>query len=172
MNLYFRLLRMILTSTRKRDRGLWDTAVTRWRVQLTDLDAVGHMNNAKYLALMDLGRVDMMMRSGLWKQAQDRGWYMVVAAQTIRYRRSLQPRQRFELHTRIIGTDAKAMYMEQAFRVGADLYAHAVVQVRVLRKEGGSVDSTELLETIGEPPHPLELPAWVEDWAKGVREAR
>lgn len=171
MNLYFRLLRMLLTSSRKRRyQDLWETGVTRFRVQLSDLDTVGHMNNAKYLALMDLGRVDLMLGCGAWKRTQDQGWYPVVAAQSIRYRRSLQPRQRFELHTRILGVDEKAIYMEQAFRVGDELYAHAVVQTRFLRKSGGSVDSAELVALFGGLPEDRVLPTWVADWAAGVRQ--
>lgn len=171
MNLYFRLLRLLLTSFRRAYRDMWETGVTRFRVQLSDLDSVGHMNNAKYLALMDLGRVDLMLRSGSWKRTRKQEWYPVVAAQTIRYRRSLQPRQRFELHTRVIGVDEKALYMEQAFRVGGELYAHAVVQCRFLRRSGGSVDTTELVELLGGLPADRELPQWVRDWAVGVRQS-
>lgn len=174
MNLYFRLLRMLLTSawgrSRRTYRDMWETGVTRFRVQLSDLDTVGHMNNAKYLALMDLGRVDLMMGSGSWKKTQQAGWYPVVAAQSIRYRRSLAPRQRFELHTRVLGIDEKAVYMEQVFRVGDELYAHAVVQCRFLRKSGGSVDAAELVELFGGLPEDRVLPQWVADWATGVRQ--
>lgn len=170
MNLYARLLRVLLSAWRRRDLGVWDTAVTRYRVRPTDLDSGGHMNNAKYLALMDLGRVDQLLRSGLWHAAGRRGWYPVVAAQTIRYRRSLRPRQAFELHTRMLGVDERALYVEQQFRVGEELYARAVVQTRFLRKTGGSVDVAELLEIIGPVPADRVLPEWVQDWAVGVRQ--
>lgn len=170
MNLYARLIRLLLTSWRRRDLDTWDTAITRFRVAPTDLDSVGHMNNAKYLAVMDLGRVDMLLRSRLWQTTDRRGWYPVVSAQTIRYRRSLRPWQAFELHTRILGFDERAMYVEQAFRVGGELYAHAVVQTRYLRKSGGRVDAVELIEAIGPVPADRQVPEWVLDWAAGVRQ--
>lgn len=171
MNLYFRLLRLLLTSSRRAYRDMWETGVTRYRVQPSDLDTVGHMNNAKYLALMDLGRVDLMLRSGSWKRTREQGWYPVVAAQTIRYRRSLQPWQRFELHTRVLGVDERAIYMEQEFRVGSELYARAVVECRFLRKRGGSVPTSEIVGLFGGLPEDRVLPDWVRDWAAGVRQS-
>lgn len=169
MNLYFRLLWMLLTSWRQPRGSLFDGATTRFRVWPTDLDTVGHMNNAKYLGLMDLGRVDLMLRSGLLATSRERGWYAVIAAQTIRYRRSLKPFQRFVLHTRVLGTDEKAVYFEQSFLVAGELYAHAVVQCRFLEKAGGQVSPDALVAAAGGDPGNLALPDWVADWAVGVR---
>lgn len=170
MNLYARLLRLLVTSWRRRDLDTWATSVVRFRVQPTDLDSAGHMNNAKYLAVMDLGRVDLMLRSRLWQRTDAHGWFPVVSAQTIRYRRSLKPWQLFELRTRIIGFDERAMYVEQSFRVGEDVYAQAVVQQRYVRKTGGTVTAAELLEVTGPAPADREVPQWVLDWADGVRQ--
>ena len=171
MNLYFRLVWMIVTSWRQPRGSLFDGATTRFRVWPTDIDAVGHMNNAKYLGLMDLGRVDLMLRSRLFFQTRQRGWYAVVSAQTIRYRRSLKPFKRFVLHTTVLGTDERAVYFEQSFLVGGELYAHAVVQARFLQNAGGDVPPGDVLKVAGGDPGNLTLPDWVADWAVGVRQA-
>lgn len=168
MNLYLRLLAL---AARLRLRGHvspWDTAVTPFRVWPSDLDGLGHMNNAKYLALLDLGRIDLMLRSQFWQKIQAQGWYPVVAAQTIRYRHSLQPWQKFTLHTTIIGFDDKAIYFEHEFRVGDVVYARAVAQSRMLRRGGGHVTPGELTALVGGAPD-LDLPQWVSTWADVVR---
>ncbi|WP_181313183.1 acyl-CoA thioesterase [Nocardioides campestrisoli] len=172
MNLYFRLVGMLLTRWRHRRISVWDGSTYSSRVWPSDLDTVGHMNNAKYFGLMDLGRVDLMLRSRMHKQFSGRGWYSVVAAQTIRYRRSLKPGQRFVLRTTLLGTDEKALYFQQTFKVGGELYAQAVVQARVLRKDGGSVPAAEVIEALEPGPlvPDLTLPQWVQDWAVGVRQ--
>lgn len=170
MNLYVRLVWLLLTTRRRPRTLLWGTTVSPFRVLPSDLDALGHMNNAKYLMFMDLGRLDQMFRTGLWKASNARGWYSVVATQTIRYRRSLKPWQRFELHTRVVGFDEKAMYIESRFVRGDELAAHAVAQVRFLRKRGGDVSPAELRELMPEAPE-LELPEWVATWSQAVRTA-
>lgn len=170
MNLYVRLVWLLLTTRRRPRTLLWGTTVSPFRVVPSDLDALGHMNNAKYFALMDLGRVDQMFRSGLWKASQARGWYSVVASQTIRYRRSLRPWQRFELHSQVIGFDAKAMYIESRFVCRGELAAHAVAQIRFLRRGGGDVSPDEVRELVPEAPE-LVLPEWVVTWSEALRTA-
>lgn len=170
MNLYVRLVWLLLSSRRRTRTLLWDTTVTPFRVLPSDLDTLGHMNNAKYFAMMDLGRLDQMFRAGLWKASTEHGWYSVVACQTIRYRRSLKPWQRFELHTRVIGFDTKAMYIESRFMRRDELAAHAVAQVRFLHKKGGDVTPAEVRAAMPEAPD-LELPDWVRAWAEAVRSA-
>ncbi|MGY5766630.1 acyl-CoA thioesterase [Brachybacterium sp. DNPG3] len=164
MNLYFRLLLLMIRVRAGRSMSLWGTARTRFRVHPGDLDLLRHMNNGRYLSLLDLGRMDLMLRSGFWKRITDEGWYPVVAGQTITYRRSLELWQRFELSTRVLGYDERWIYMEQVFRVGETVHADAVVRARFLRRGGGSVDVDEVLRLAGPVPEDLELPAWVADW--------
>lgn len=168
MNLYWRLLWLLVRSKQRPRTLAWETTVSPFRVLPSDLDALGHMNNAKYFAFMDLGRLDQMFRSGLWEACSARDWYSVVAAQTIRYRRSLKPWQKFELHTRVIGFDDKAMYIETRFLCRGKVAAHAVGQARFLRKTGGDVSPAELRGLFPQMPE-LELPAWVDTWAETVR---
>lgn len=168
MNLYLRLIAFFSRVLLRGRIGPWDTAVTPFRVWPTDLDGLGHMNNAKYLSLLDLARMDLLLRSPLWRRTNREGWYAVVAAQTIRYRRSLQPWQKFKVHTSIIGFDEKAIYFRSDFRVGDDVYASAVAQSRMLRRGGGHVTPKELVDVVGSAPEG-ELPEWVLSWAEAVR---
>lgn len=169
MNLYFRLLLLWIRRRRARPVSLWDDVRTPFRVVPTDLDPLMHMNNARYLALLDLGRTDLMFRSGFWDEVSKRGWYPVVTAQTISYKRSLTLWQRFELVTRVLGFDERSVYMQQEFHRGGKVIARAVVQARFLRKSGGTVEPPELLEAAGGAPEGMELPRWVADWAAAVR---
>jgi YbgC/YbaW family acyl-CoA thioester hydrolase len=169
VNLYFRLLLLRLRTRHARRTSLWDGARTPFRVTLTDLDPLRHVNNGKYLSLLDLGRLDMMLRSGFWGALTERGWYPVVAAQTITYKRSLTLGQRFELVTRVLGVDDRAVYLEQTFVRRGQVVARAVVQARFLRRTGGTVSPDELLDAVGGAPDGLVLPEWVHDWAGAVR---
>ena len=169
MNLYFRLLLLWLRNRRQAPMDLWGTAKTPFRVLPTDLDPLGHMTNSRYLTIMDVGRIDLMMRSGFWTKMKEQGWYPVVAGQTITYRKSLQPGRRFELHTRIIGFDDRWGYLEQTFRAGTTVYAQAYVRTRFLKRSGGSVEHDELEAFAGGFPASLEVPEWLLQWTAASR---
>jgi YbgC/YbaW family acyl-CoA thioester hydrolase len=169
VNLYLRLLLVRLRSRRAGRLGVWDTAVTPFRVLPNDLDVLGHMNNGRYLTLLDVARIDLMTRSGFWSRLKARGWYPVVAGQTITYRRSLEPGQRFEVHTRILGFDDRSSFLEQTFRTGEKVYAQAIVRARFLKRAGGTVARAELEEFAGGFPAHLVLPQWLTAWADAGR---
>ncbi|HEU4808501.1 MAG TPA: acyl-CoA thioesterase, partial [Homoserinimonas sp.] len=87
------------------------------RVLPTDLDVNRHVNNGVYFSLMDLGRFDLLHRSGAWAAMMKNGFYPVVASETITFRKSLEPWQRYVLESKIAGYDEKAVYLEQRFVV-------------------------------------------------------
>jgi acyl-CoA thioesterase FadM len=164
MNLFLRLL-LLFFSARFRGRcPPLGPARKRFRVWPPDLDVLFHVNNGVYLSMLDVARVDLMLRSGMISQLKRRGWYPVVAAETIRFRRSLQLFQAFEVETTVIGWDEKAFIIQHRFIRGETLVAEAVVRSRFLKRGGGTVSSRELLEAVGlkEPSPPL--PTWIADW--------
>ena len=166
MNLYLRMLWLMTAGRLRRRSSLWDAVSTPFRVWPTDLDVLGHMNNGKYLTIMDLARVDLMMRSGFWATLRERGWYPVVAGQTIAYRRSLQPFQRFDVRTEVLGAEGRWIYLEQTFVAQGQNVARAVVRARFLRRSGGSVSVEEIFEAAGLPDRDLTVPEWIPRWTR------
>ncbi|MBD5380392.1 acyl-CoA thioesterase [Clavibacter sepedonicus] len=169
MNLYFRLLLMRLTARRRGRLSIWDTARTAFRVLPNDLDLFGHMNNGRYLTIMDVARLDLLVRSGLWARVRARGWYPVVAGQTVTYRRSLTLGERFVVESRVLGTHDRWSYVEQTFLVGDQVAAHAVVRNRFLQEGGGTVSASELDELVGPAPDDMRMPDWVVGWTSSTR---
>lgn len=97
MSLVLRLLLLFLTAPfRVRCEPLGPTR-KRFMVWPPDLDVLFHVNNGVYLTMLDVARVDLLLRSGVGARLWRRGYYPVVAAETIRFRRSLQLFQRFEV---------------------------------------------------------------------------
>jgi acyl-CoA thioesterase FadM len=138
------------------------------RVLPTDIDTLGHVNNGMYLSLMDLGRVDLLIRVGAMRTIGRLGFYPVVVSETISFRRSLELWQRYTLETRVIGFDAKAVYIEQRFVVGGEIYAHGFVRARFLKKSGGVVSVAELASALDVDTSTYALPEWVGEWADSV----
>jgi acyl-CoA thioesterase FadM len=164
-----RLLRLWWVMLRARRAALLaPTEVGRvpFRVLPNDLDVQRHMNNGVYLSLMDLGRVDLMVRSGVWRELTARGYYPVIVSSTITYRRSLELWERYELESRMVGIDDIAGYVEQRFVRDGEICARAVIKARFLKKTGGVVPIPELAEIFGLDPVNHPLPAWLADWSR------
>lgn len=165
VNLLFRLLWLRLTVGRKPRLSFDDVDRLPMRARWTDLDQLRHVNNGVFLSMMDLGRVDLMMRTGVWKKLMDAGFYPVVASQTITYRKSLQWRQRFVLETRMAGFHDRALFVEQRFVVDGEIFARAFVKARFLKRSGGTVTVDELNELAGIDLTAIPVDAWVRRWA-------
>jgi len=123
-----------------------------------------HMNNGKYFSLMDLARVDLMIRAGLHGRVRQKGWYPVVVAETLRFRKSLRPFERFVIETTVLGWDEKAFLLQQRFLRGRDCVAEGVVRARFLKKSGGSVAADEVLTLSNAASRPPALPEWLAIW--------
>ena len=141
---------------------------TDFRVLPTDLDVLGHMNNGVYFSIMDLGRMDLMIRAGSWARLTEHGFYPVASNETITFRKSLQPWQRFTLETKIVGYDAKAVFVEQRFVVKGEIFAQAFMRGRFLKKTGGTVSLQELSDALGVDTTEVTLPPWLARWSDDV----
>ncbi len=91
-----------------------------------------------------------------------------MADETISFRRSLTPWQRFTIETRIVGYDAKAVYVEQRAVVKGEIYARATTRGRFVKKRGGTVTTAEVAELTGIDITGHPLPEWVARWATDV----
>jgi acyl-CoA thioesterase FadM len=163
-----RTLLMMLRSRRKPRLDFREVGRLRMRVLPNDTDILRHVNNGIYLSLMDLGRMDLMIRSGRWQQMRELGWYPVATNTTMTYRRSLQAWQRYVLETKVIGFDDKSMFVEQRFVSKGEVYAVGVMRGRFLKKSGGTVSVAELGELAGIDPASMPVPEWMTNWAADV----
>jgi acyl-CoA thioesterase FadM len=145
-----------------------DVARLALRVLPADLDVLGHMNNGVYLSIMDLGRLDLLVRSGIWATFDRLGFYPVVANETISFRKSLQPWQRYVLESRIVGYDEKGVFLEQRFVVAGEVFARAFVRGRFLKKSGGVVTLAEIAAATGIDTAAMPAPEWALRWAADV----
>ncbi|MFM8899457.1 MAG: thioesterase family protein [Burkholderiales bacterium] len=114
MNLWLRLLWLFLSARfRAPIQAPFGISVLRFRVWPHDLDLSLHMNNGRYLTLMDLGRLDLMLGVGLAGASFKAGWTPILSASKVRFRRELRPFKAFRLETRIVWWSTTQLIMEQ-----------------------------------------------------------
>ncbi|UZN05349.1 acyl-CoA thioesterase [Cellulomonas sp. S1-8] len=150
-------------------RDLLDVSVTHLRVRVGDLDLYRHVNNGVYLQYMDLGRSNYLADLGAFGRFADLGWYPVVAASTVTYRRSLTLGQRFTVATRVIGWDGRVVYMEQLIDRGGQRVARGWVAGRFLSRAGDRIAPADVVAVMDTDLH--ESPALPDDvaaWARAV----
>lgn len=156
MNLYFRLIWMLLTL---RWRGAFNAATDTGSVGLivmpNDLDLNFHVNNGRYLTLMDIGRIDMFIRTGLLRVARKHGWMPVIAAGKIRFRHEMRVFQRFRVETRIVYWSDATVVMEHRCVINHPRHGETAAAIALMRggfydrKAKGFVPVARLLAELG-----------------------
>ena len=170
MNLYFRLLWLMLFGRRRAPCPPAGPCITPFQVYPNDLDIFRHVNNGRYFTLLDLARTDLMQRCGLASKLKANGWFPVVIGETMLFRRSLKLWQRFTVETTVMGWDEKSFFVQHRLESRGDLIGTAVVRARFLRISGGSVSCAEIAQLAGLPEHSPVLPDWVNRWVDGLAE--
>lgn len=156
MNLWVRLFWLLITAGWRPKLVLPSGASElSFRVWPHDLDPSIHMNNGRYLTLMDLGRTDILLQSGLWRAVWQNKWTPIASAITIRFSRELKPFQKFRLQTRLLCWEDTSVVMEQTFVIDGGARDGQIAARALFR--GGLYDRrarrfvpvTRLMEAIG-----------------------
>ena len=164
MSIWLRFIWVIVSGFFKKPLTLSDVSLLPQRVWLDELDINVHMNNAKYLAVMDLGRTDWIVRSGGWRLMIHEKMSPVVGGAMVRYRRSLKLFQRYDLKTRLLGWDDRWLYIEQVMECRQGI-ACIAVQRTTFTKNGKLVPPVELAAKLGLTAL-MPAPDWTRAWSE------
>lgn len=150
MNLYFRLIRLyFINFFRKEKTDPFAATTIDFRVWPLDMDINLHMNNARYLSMMDLGRINHMSSCGLMRIILKRKWMPVVGKIDIRYVKPIDAFEKYTLTTEIIGQDEKYFDMKQTFTKGEHVAAVANVKGLFLTRKGKKITPEEVTKIMG-----------------------
>jgi YbgC/YbaW family acyl-CoA thioester hydrolase len=137
MNLYFRLILVILKALRR------DTITPVLlknsigvRMMPNDLDINMHVNNGRYLTLCDLARVDFFVRSGIAALMLKHKWSPIIAEHTMTYLRPIKVFTKIDIHMEITHFDEKYFYCSHHFYKGDKLMAQGTSKALVISKSG------------------------------------
>jgi acyl-CoA thioesterase FadM len=90
MNLYFRLIWIIGRSFFKPRIDFSDKVVLNLRILPNDLDINRHLNNGRYLTILDFGSIDLFLRSGILFRAICNGLRPMIGGLIVTYRKGLR----------------------------------------------------------------------------------
>ena len=115
MNLWFRLIWALLRACRLPAISPGDVIERELRVWPNDLDINGHMNNGRYLTLIDLMLIEYFVRSGFAKVMWKAKWRPMSGGAVITHRKALKLGQKYKLRFSLAGADVSWNYMHFEF---------------------------------------------------------
>ena len=134
------------------------------RVWPGDLDINGHMNNGRYLTIIDLMLVEYFVRSGFARVMFKAGWRPMSGGAVITYRKGLMPGQRYRLRFSLAGADHAWNFMRFEFRREDGTLCAAGYMKGAAVGRSGLVPNAESYARLGHAFDPQPLPAAVEHW--------
>ncbi|CAD5117742.1 unnamed protein product [Dimorphilus gyrociliatus] len=87
-----------------------------------------------------------------------------VAGSTIRYRRSLQYWEKYEIITKLVYFDDKSFYVEQKFVSLKDNFTSAVAYVKVSVRKISPLEILKQLENLPEEELKMDCPDYIRSW--------
>ena len=164
---WVRLIRVGVSGIAESKVDLLATTRVCLRVWPNDLDFNVHVNNGRYLALADIGRVHWFVRTGVLGVARQRKAFPVVGDAIAKFRHDLRVFETFEIHTRLIGWDRKWGFIEHRF-LRKDRVIGVVAIRGVFKGLDGPVDPGVLLEGVGHTAPSPALPEWTNDFNRSA----
>jgi len=141
----------------------YDTTVMKWRIWPRDVHMNFHMSNESMLSIMNFGRYDFIIRSGLLKTMIKNRWTPLIGSAVARFRRSLPLFACIEIHTRLLSWDEKYGYFEQKVihkkKIAGVLYTKGL-----FRAPGRNVPMPEVFKSLNINPEKSPIPEFVKLW--------
>ena len=101
MYVWLRLARVAATRKCRGPYAPGGTSRLSFRCLPTDIDPNIHLNNARYLMLADLGRMDIFLRSGLVRLTRQRKWTPMMGGVETVFVREIKLWKRFDVMSSI-----------------------------------------------------------------------
>lgn len=173
MNLYLRLIYMLIASFFKpKQDDVLAASELNFCVLPNDLDLNGHMNNGRYLTIMDLGRMDFVLRINLAAYVIKNKYIPVLSSAQMRYRLPLLPFQKYKLTTQILCWDDKWVYMEHRFIIKGGKKDGAVAAIGLVKGSffskytRATMPTSEIMQAIGKNIESPAFPEYITQWAQ------
>jgi len=169
MNLYFRLFWTYLRAMLKPGIDPGDMVEMDMRVWPNDLDVNRHMNNGRFMTVLDLGIIESLVRSRFFKVVRSLGGFPMEGGTLITYRKQLSPFQKYKLRMWYLGCDRFWHVFSFVFMTAdGKVAARGLLKGGAVKRGTGLIPSDQIwgqYETLfGEKVTPPPLPEVARRW--------
>lgn len=127
---WIKLTTALLRAKRRAKLAATEESKINYTVWPTDID-VSIMNHAAMMTVMEMGRIDFIVRSGFLDLARRKKWYFPSASISVQFIRPLKIFQKATVATRILYADDRWIYLEQKMTRAGKAIAVAIVKSTV-----------------------------------------
>lgn len=139
----------------KKPVSAYDVVSLPLRVMPWDCDLNFHINNGRYLSIMDVARTQLYLAVGIVPVMFKQKWAPVVTSSHLLYRRSVNIFEKYELTSQFVGRTDKFLVVEHRFKVKGKTAVLTYVAL-AFRDKQGVVSSDRLVAAFGLENLPLE----------------
>lgn len=164
MNLYLRLIYTIIRACFRPRVAFSDPISLSLRILPNDLDINNHLNNARYLSLLDLASIDLFLRSGIFRKMLQMRLKPMVGGAIVSYRKGLSLFERCTLTMQLDAWDDRWSYFRFAFKNAKGVLSATGYFKGALVSKKGFYPNQEFIKHIGYPEEKSELPMAVVHW--------
>lgn len=149
---WIRLLTVLFTANFRSKLTVTEESIIKFRVWLTDVDA-SVMNHAAMMSALEMGRIDLMVRTGFFKLARKKKWYFPSGGISVQFLRPLKLFEKAYIKTRVFHMNDRWLYIEQKIMRLDKEIALCIVKSTV-KKGRETVNNQEIAKQLGitEPP--------------------
>lgn len=169
MNLYLRLIWTLIRALRLPGIAPDDTLERQFRVLPNDIDINRHMNNGRYLTMVDLMIVEFFARTGFMKVLMRNKWYPVIGGACITYRRELGFGQKYTLRFRRLASDEHWNYLQFEFVDEDGKICATGFSKGAAKSRKGLVPNAKSYAKMGLTHDPAPLPEAVAHWIESEK---
>lgn len=159
MYVWARLARVLATAKSRGDYQVGTETRLTFRCLPTDIDLNLHLNNARYMMLADVGRIDLFMRAGLGKMIRERKWAPMLGGLQAVYVREIRLWQRFHVYSAIETWEGTQALGRHRFVLETGETAATVVTTAGVYDRPGRrfLEIDEVVSTLGSDVRPRPL---------------
>jgi acyl-CoA thioesterase FadM len=159
MYVWARMARMMATARRRGPYMMGGESRLAFRCLPTDIDFNIHLNNARYMMLADLGRIDLFMRAGLIRLARTNGWAPMMGGLQTVYAREIRLWRRFEVVSSIETWEGTQVIGKHRFVLDNDETAALIMTTAGVYDRGARrfLDIDEVVAALGRAANPRPL---------------
>ncbi len=164
IKLYGRMIPAVARGMRHDRIAATQPLASRFRVLPHDIDINLHLNNGRYLQLMDVNRVEWLLRTGVLDFVRKHRWKAVLGSTVIHFRRELRLWDTGLASTKLIGWDDRWAYLEHRIET-LDGKPVAISMARAgFRARGVWMPIDTLRQALPLPIADLPLPLHAQIW--------
>lgn len=164
MNLYFRLLMVLIRSFFKSRISFEEKISLNFRILPNDLDINRHLNNGRYLTILDLCSVSFFLRTGALRKMMTQKYKPVIGGAIITYRKGLSLFERFTISMQVKAWDDRWNYFKFEFKKADGTIAAAGYCKGAFLSFKGFVSNQQIDELMSLHRDQCVLPSTLEHW--------